>query len=207
MAVHPAAGRVVRTVALILLVVALAAGCAALSPRTSVAPAGRQVDPSPSPSPTAAPPALLAPISVPNLPIGGHSTYADRTQSLQCLDLHWAVKDTTSAALRAGVTVRITSFAYDSHVFGLSRRGCESHGPTCVGYTFSAASGRLACSLAVRTRWPLSTTLDDRRLGAGGVLSCPAVLGSTGCRRQAAAIGERWTTVSVSTPHRRTAAR
>jgi hypothetical protein len=138
-----------------------------------------------------------------NLPIGGRSRYVGTSQSLQCVAVHWAAKPMGPAALRGGITVRVSTVSYDRYVFRLSTRGCESEGPTCLGHTFAVPSPSPACSLALRTRWPLTTSLDDRRVSLGGLLTCPESLGVAACQRSAVAIVDHWKSVSVSTPHRR----
>ena len=117
-------------------------------------------------------------VSLPQLPVGGQGRFVDDEQSLQCANVSWIVQEDV-AQLQDGIRIRIDDFKLDEHTFRITGSGCEDEGPTCIGYTFTSESGNPACSLAVRTRRPLSVAPENLQLEIEGTIQCVDVSLST----------------------------
>jgi hypothetical protein len=118
-------------------------------------------------------------VSLPQLPVGGQGSFVDETENLQCANVSWIVEEGGPAELQDGIRIAIDGFTLDVHTFRITGSGCEDEGPTCVGYTFTSQSGNPACSLAVRTRRPLSVEPVDLELKIAGTIQCVDVSLST----------------------------
>jgi hypothetical protein len=161
-------------------------------PETS-APATGSPDITPEPTDTSKPS-----VSLPQLPVGGDSSFVDEEEDLQCANVSWIVQE-DAAQLRDGIRIAIDGFRLDVHAFQITRSGCEDEGPTCVGYTFTSESGNPACSLAVRTRRPLSVAPENPELGIAGTIQCVDISLST-CQAFVEAAQEEGDSIELQIP-------
>lgn len=153
-------------------------------PATSAAPSPQNSDVSPE-DPVTSDPATGAPdvepdptqnpapsVSLPQLPVGGTGEFVDDTQDLQCASVSWIVDPGGPGALREGIRIAITGATVDERFFAITDSGCEDLGENCVGYVFTADSESPACQLAVRTKRPLTTEVDNTSLTMAGTVEC-----------------------------------
>lgn len=106
-------------------------------------------------------------VSLPALPVGGDPEISPENPAVECAQVNWIV-DSDDAQLD-GVTVTIDAVSLAPEYFGLADGGCDSLGPSCLGYALTADSQ--VCYVAVTLVGDVQD-LGAEELSASGSATC-----------------------------------